>query len=369
LSAEPMCGLKKGLRYSKGGVDLDSRERFLLAAEHKVTDRVPFDIGTHFYMPEVVEGLKKEIGAETIEDIYRFLGIDRRHVEAKYTGPEKYDEEGRLLNLWGIPYVNGNYSAAPSPLAHAQSIDEVESYPWPSVDWFDFSHIEKQCGEYAEYAVSGGFWGPILSRVNMLMGMQNAMIAMYERPEIVKAIAEKIADFFYEGNKRFFEAAREKVDVFLTAEDLGTQRSLLISIDMFREFFFDQHKRMIDAVKPHVKKVMFHSCGSVAKYIPVFIDMGVTILNPVQVAADGMEPADLKQQFGDRICFHGSIDTQYTLPFGSEEDVRREVRDRIRVLGKGGGFVLAPSQDFLPDVPVRNILAMYDEGKKYKPEG
>ena len=345
---------------------MNNKERFLLAADHKETDRVPMDIGNYFPGDQVSKKLMEATGQHTAEGIYRFLGIDRRAVVPEYTGPKRFNEKGIELGIWGIP--NSDNSFLPSDdkvLAKAESVDEVESYSWPSVDWYNFDNIEKQCDEYSEYAVSGGFWGSIRSKCDILLGMQNAMIALYEKPHIVKAIIKKVGDFFYEANTRFFEAANGKIDIFMTAEDLGTQNSILMSVDMFREFYFETHKKLIDLAKKHVKKIMFHSCGSVVSYIPMLIELGADILNPIQLRASGMDPAYLKKSYGQKLCFHGGIDTQFTLPLGSEEDVRKEVRDRIDVMGKNGGYILAPSQDFLPDIPVRNIIAIYDEGRKY----
>jgi uroporphyrinogen decarboxylase len=345
---------------------MNGKERFLAAVDHRETDRIPMDIGNYYPEGLVSRRLMEATGEKIVEGLYKYLGIDRRAVIPEYIRPRRYTEGGVEIGIWGIP--NSENSFLPSEdkiLTNAESIDEVESYSWPSADWYDFESIGKQCDDYSEYAVSGGFWGSIRSKVDMLLGMQNAMIALYERPHIVKAIVKKVGDFFYEANTRFFEAAEGKIDIFMTAEDLGTQNSVLMSVDMFREFYFDQHKRLIDLAKKHVKKIMFHSCGSVVSYIPMLMELGVDILNPIQVRASGMDPGYLKNTYGKKICFHGGIDTQFTLPYGSEEDVRKEVRDRIRIMGENGGYILAPSQDFLSDIPVRNIIAMYDEGRKY----
>ncbi len=346
---------------------MNSKDRFLLAADHKTADRIPMDIGNFFPGDKkLVKDLMAATGQQSIEGILRYLGIDRREVVPRYIGPERFDEKGRELSIWGVPADLGFLSSDEKYLSKAASVDEIESHEWPLADWFDFSNIEEQCDRYSDYAVSGGFWGSLRSKVDSLLGMQNAMIAMYENPDIVKTIVKKAGEFFRKANKRFFEAAKGKIDVFMTAEDLGTQNSILMSIEMFKEFYYDEHKRIIDEARPYVKKIMFHSCGSISKYLPILIDMGVDIINPIQVRASNMDPEYLKDTFGDRLCFHGGIDTQFTLPGGTEEMVRSEVRERIGILGRNGGYILAPSQDFLPDIPVRNIIAMYDEGKRYQ---
>jgi uroporphyrinogen decarboxylase len=106
--------------------------------------------------------------------------------------------------------------------------------------------------------------------------------------------------------------------------------------------------------------VLFHSCGAIREIIPDVIDLGADILNPIQVRAKGMVPAELKKNYGDKLTFHGSVDIQKTLPFGSVEDVRNEVMERIKVLAPGGGFILAPTHNFQPGTPLENILALYE---------
>ena len=119
-------------------------------------------------------------------------------------------------------------------------------------------------------------------------------------------------------------------------------------------------KRLYGLAKRHGLKVMHHSCGSVRKLLPDLIALGVDVLDPVQVRAAGMDAAELKRDFGDRVTFHGSMDTQQTLPAGSPTDVRAEVLDRLRHLAPGGGFILSGSQDYISDIPLENIVAIYD---------
>jgi len=119
-------------------------------------------------------------------------------------------------------------------------------------------------------------------------------------------------------------------------------------------------QRMYNVGKRHGKLVMHHSCGSVADLIPTFMEMGLDILEPIQVGAAGMDAAELARAYGGRLCFHGSIDTQHTLPFGSPEDVRREVRRRVETFRPYGGFTISPSQHMLPEIPTENIVAMYE---------
>jgi len=132
---------------------------------------------------------------------------------------------------------------------------------------------------------------------------------------------------------------------------------------MFREFAAPYLKRLIDICHSGGVQFMLHSCGSIWRLVPEFLAIGVDILDPIQTMAKGMEPERLNEDFGDRISFHGGIDVQSTLPFGSPEDVRAQVRSYLELTGKRGGYILSGSQSLIADIPDENILAMYDENR------
>ncbi len=131
--------------------------------------------------------------------------------------------------------------------------------------------------------------------------------------------------------------------------------------EKWRKLFFGKLKAMCDLGHKYGAKVMLHSCGSTRPIWSGLIEAGVDIYDTVQPEAAQMNPAELKEEFGDRICFHGTISTQRTLPFGSAEDVAEEVRLRIETVGKDGGFIVAPAHNIQPDTPIENILALYEE--------
>jgi uroporphyrinogen decarboxylase len=149
------------------------------------------------------------------------------------------------------------------------------------------------------------------------------------------------------------------------ADDYGTQRGLMMSPQMWRVFFAPHLETLADMAHNEGIKVFLHCCGSSREIIPDLIALGIDILNPIQPQAKGMDPRDLKAHFGNRLCFHGGIDTQKTLPFGSVNDVKEEVIDRLTIFGKEGGYILAPVHTIEPDVPLENILALYEAAKKF----
>jgi len=149
-------------------------------------------------------------------------------------------------------------------------------------------------------------------------------------------------------------------------DDYGTQRGLIMSFEMWDEFYVPCLSKLFGLAKGFGLKVMLHSCGSVNELIPRLIELGMDSLDPIQVRATGMDPESLKSEFGEYVTFHGSLDTQHILPYGTVEDVRLEALRLIEIFGNGGGFILGPSQEFLPDISLENIKAMYDVGKNFR---
>ena len=190
--------------------------------------------------------------------------------------------------------------------------------------------------------------------------MENVLLDMIERPDMAHYLIEKFTAFYCEDINRALEATNRGFDIYCEWSDFGTQRGLLISTRLFREFLAPYLKRMIDLCHSAGVKFMLHSCGAIRDLIDDFIALGVDILDPIQVAARGMEPAGLKRAFGERLAFHGGICTQRTLPFATPQDVRGEVLNRIATLGAGGGYILASSHDISADTPPANVVAMYD---------
>jgi uroporphyrinogen decarboxylase len=317
---------------------LSSKERVLMAINHEETDRVPMD---YWAWQEVNNRLLTQLELKTYDELLDYLGVDIRTVRAGYTGPNDCWEEIRK----------------------AQTVEELEKCKFPNPDHFDCSNIEALCDKYSQYAVMGGAWSPVFCTASALIGMQNLMIKMYDDPDYARLFLEKITDFFYVQSVRTFEAAKGKMDIFFMGDDYGTQLDLMMSAEMWNEFYAQPLKRLFDLGKDFGLKVMLHSCGSVNKIIPRLIELGMDALDPIQVRAAGMKPEDLKSQFGDHITFHGGIDTQHLLPFETADVVRAETRRLIEIFGKGGGYILAPSQEFLPDISNENILAMYEVGR------
>jgi uroporphyrinogen decarboxylase len=318
---------------------LSPKERVLTAMNHEEPDRIPMD---YWAWKEVNDNLQDRLRLNSYDELLEYLGVDLRTIRAPYVGKD---------DLW-------------AGLRHVKTTDDLESCKLPDPDMFDYSNIQHLCDKYSHYAVMGGAWSPIFCTASALIGMEKLMVKMYEDPDFVKLYLEKITDLFYEQSLRVFEAANGKMDIFFMGDDYGTQRGLIMSEKMWDEFYAPQVSRLFSLAKEFGIKVMLHSCGSVNKLIPRLIELGMDALDPIQVRASEMEPEKLKADFGDFITFHGGLDTQHILPFCSVEEVREESRRLIEIFGRGGGYIFAPSQEFLPDIPLDNILAMYDVGRE-----
>ena len=342
---------------------MTSRERVLAAVARQMPDRTPADYKAE---PDVNRRMMDELDVATHDDLLRRLESDVRRLEPSYIGPPfRTFDDGVFEDYWGIrskhlAAAHGSYDMHVwTPVWDAQSVADLERHAWPTPDIFDYSVMRGQCDRYRDYAVM--YEGAdLFTRPGILRNMENLLVDMVERPDMAHHIFGKFADFYVEDITRALETTDRGFDVYCEWSDYGTQRAMLISTAMFREFIAPYLKRLIDVCHAAGVKFMAHSCGAIRPIIPDLIGLGIDILDPIQVTAAGMEPAGLKRDFGDKIAFHGGISTQTTLPFGSPEEVRQAVKDRIATLGAGGGYILASSHDISADTPPANILAMYD---------
>ena len=339
------------------------RQRVLAAASRQRPDRTPADYKAE---PEVNRYMMEHLKVDSYEGLLKRLEVDVRRLEPRYVGPESRQfDDGVFEDYWGIRSKHlkadhGSYDMhVHTPVWDAESVEDLEKHAWPWPDIFDYSVMREQCARYRDYAVM--YEGAdLFTRPCILRNMENVLLDMIERPEMAHYLFDKFASFYCEDVTRALEATGGGFDIYCEWSDYGTQRALLISVPMFREFLAPYLKRMIDVCHRGGVKFMAHSCGAIRPLIPDLIALGVDILDPIQVAAAGMEPAGLKRDFGPQIAFHGGVCTQRTLPFGSPQDVREAVLDRVATLGSGGGYILASSHDISADTPPENIVAMYD---------
>ena len=185
-------------------------------------------------------------------------------------------------------------------------------------------------------------------------------------PDFTHHLLQRLGDFFLEHHRRMFQACDGLIDVAQVTDDLGSQSGPLISLQIFRQFYRPWMQKFIDLCRGFGIRVMHHDDGAIRAFLPDLIEMGINILNPIQWRCPGMDLQGLKRDFGQALCFHGGVDNQQTLPHGTPEEVRAEVRRLIDTLAcDRTGYVLAPCHNLQPVTPIENILAMFDETWNY----
>lgn len=343
------------------------KERVLAAVNHEQPDRPPITI---YVTPEIDKALREYFAPRHYIDVFQ---VDFRHVGPIEGNPVRTPEPGSGIDaydIWGVGYKNvpnnsgGVYlEAYDLTLARMKTMDDVEAHPWPSPDNCDYSVIPEQIERVKDYAVCLGSAGipDIINSVGRGRGMAQVLIDIITEDEVGISIIDKRVDYYYEWCKRSLEAGGGKIDILCIGEDLGTQKGPTMSPETFDSFFRPRIEKFIRLAHDYGAKAMMHSCGSTRLLQPRLIDMGLDILDAVQPEPEGMNPEELKKEFGDRLTYCGMISTQQTLPHGTVEECRAEARHRIDVIGRGGGYIFAPAHCIQPDTPLENVLAIYEE--------
>lgn len=352
------------------------RERILAAIDRTSVDRIPAD---YWGTDEVTAALMRHFGVSDASQLWRKLNIDKIiNVGPQHTGPVLDGGDGSRRDYWGVgykpqPYGSGAgacdgvyYEMCHHPIGHLKTIEEIKAaYEWPRADWFDFSGVARECDKYPDYAIEAGYIAPFYM-FNNIRGLEQSLIDLAADEELSRYIIDKVCSFLYDYHERLFEAGRGRIDITQVTDDFGSQTGLLISIDMFRKYFKPHYKRFIKLARDFGIKVFHHDDGAMRPLIPELIELGIDILNPIQSTCPGMDRSELKREFGGRLCFHGGVDNQKVLPFGTVDEVRQEVIDCLDQLGSDGtGYILAPCHNIQPNTPIENILAMYEVAHEY----
>lgn len=371
------------------------RERVWKAINHQEPDRVPLDLGGGTSSTIMIEGydrLKEYLGvtgetkimnkafqlARLDEAVMQKLGSDTRPLTAKpprnWTAPPS--KPGTFMDMWGVTRRQVTYGDnwiywefADHPLANA-TISDLDHYPWP--DPLDPGFTEgleqevKRLYYETPYAImaDGGFKS-FWEQAYFMRGLEQTLMDLIENPEFVCALLDKLLEINLAGTGRFLDIAGPYIQVIRSGDDLASQTAPLMSPATYRAILKPYYKKYYDFVRSKTDaKIFFHTDGNIIPLMDDLIEIGVEIINPVQVSAL-IETSELKARYGDKMVFWGAIDTQRVLPLGSVEDVRAEVRKRIHDLAPGGGYVLASVHNMQPDVPPENILAMADACREY----
>jgi len=374
---------------------MTSRQRLLTALDHQVPDRVPIDLGgnqTGIHKNAYAAllrhlGLQEEFKimdavqqlAAPSETVLQRLRVDTRYIAAGpgsawKGGVTRNQRNGRYWEdlvdefgvRWSMPDDAPYYmDITLHPLAEARTAD-LAGYPWPKGDDpARFAGLRDRAlalRKETPYAVVSGISGVVYETCWYLRGLEQWFCDLKTDPEFCAALLDQTLKFWLDWFRMFLDEVGDVVDVIMIGDDLAGQNGPLFSPDIYRRLVKPRHKQLVQYIRSRTSaKIWYHTCGACADFIPDLLDNGIDILNPVQVSARNMDPAVLKQRFGDRLCFWGGgVDAQHILPAGTPDQVAENVRRNMQALMPGGGYVFNNVHNIQGEVPPENVLAMFD---------
>lgn len=372
---------------------MNSRERVLAAINHQTPDRPPRDIGsttTTGINIEAYTALKKHLGLSN-PDHYEFLsaralvarvedeiidrfGLDVLPIISKQTGIAPVLDENRAYSdRWGVertlPEDGGHFYVSKPPLANVERVSDLSQYKWPEpvTDFSELGDQAKYLYETTDKALVLNLSIGFLHQAQFMRGYDNWLMDLASEPALAEAYMDRAIEIWIEEAENAMAACKGYAHIVTYTDDIAFQNSPMMSMRMYRKLIKQRQRRIFDCLKKSDMKVFYHSCGSLVTMLDDFIEMGVDILNPVQVTAKGMgETAELKRRWGNDIVFWGAIDTQNVLPHGTPEDVRTETFKRLDDLSPNGGYVLACVHDIQAEVNPANVCALFDAADEWQ---
>lgn len=373
---------------------MTSRQRMKAALSFQKPDRPPADLGstpntsitriayknlrTHLGLPTDKEPRIVSQGMQVVEveeDLLERLKIDTRGVFAHPpdNNRAKTLDDGKKIDEWGLVYrpaiIDGElhyYDVVESSLAFAETAKDIETFDWHDpLDPGRTRGLKEETAALRSSTESAlvGHMGDtaIFQQCCLIRGMEQLFVDLMVNKELAHTLLSTVTEIQSKKMERYLEAVGEYLDVVAIGDDLAQQAGPLISPALFREMVKPYLAKYAALIKSKTDAPLhLHSCGSVVELLDDLIEIGIDIINPVQVSARDMAPEQLLRRFGGRICFWGGIDTQHLLPRGTPEEVRAEVRRVAGILGQNGGYVLDSVHNIQPDVPPENIVAMYE---------
>jgi uroporphyrinogen decarboxylase len=376
------------------------RERVSLALNYEEPDRIPIDLG----------GFQTGIHRVAYQDLIAHLGLEEEppildpvqqlvspseavlqqfHCDVRYIGANapaglngsivQNVRDGRLWHdladefgvVWSMPDDQGLYmDISHHPLAEA-TIDDLDDYPWPDgTDPTRFEGLRERALDMCQntpYALSSTICGVSYETCWYMRGLERWFMDMLDNRAFCEALIDRTSGYWVDWMAGFLGEVGDLLDVIMIGDDLTGQHGPLFSPKFYRSVVRPRQQRVIDAIKRHTKaKIWYHTCGDCSAYIPDFIEMGIDILNPVQIGTRGMDPQKLKDKWGRDIVFWGGgIDSQHILPFATPDEVRQHVRENVEVFKPGGGYVFNNVHNIQAGVPPENIVAMYEAAYEF----
>lgn len=366
------------------------RERVIAALEHREPDRLPMDLGTARFTGMVLGGyknLRARLGfgapGAIVDRMQQVVTVDERVLEhldvdarAVSQGPP---DQVRDIDLdaetwrdeWGVerrkPAGCHYYELSRCPLAGNITATDIARFPWPDPsDPGRYRKLREQALRLrqTDYAVMYNARYNLVHQAQYSRGFEDWFLDLGQDHDLFLALMDAIVEIMIEWNRLAFDQLGDLIDIVAFGDDIGQQDRPVCSVPLYRKLIRPYQERIVESIRSQTRaRILYHTCGSVYRYMEDFIDIGIDAINPVQVTARNMEPERLKREFGGRIAFWGGIDSQHVLPHGSPSEVRAEVLRMFDIMGPGGGYVLSAVHNIQPDVPPDNILAMFEAGR------
>jgi len=348
---------------------MNSKERVLTSLNHQEPDRVPINfVGSN---SDIERRLKEHFGLKSDDNdgLREALNVDFRQLGLPYTGPRLHAQiEGLEVDpQWGIrtkwvENESGGYlDYCDFPLKEA-TLEMMQKYPMPSPDDFDYDAILAQCEKYSEYCVIYGSpgLGDIINTTGMLRGMEQILIDLITDDPAGLEFIERRTATQVEMLSRVLEKAKGKIDLIWIGEDLGTQQSPMIGMDVFKKHIRANHQRIVDVATSYDLPTMIHSCGSSSWAFNDFIEMGIKVVDTLQPEAANMSPSYLKETFGEKLCFNGCISTAGPMAYGTTQETVDNIKEVFEIMKPGGGYFMSPTHMLQDNSPTQNVLAAYE---------
>ena len=379
---------------------MNSRERVITALDHREPDRVPVDLGSTAVT---------SIAISTYAELRDYLGLPRKPITTLETVQQIAAVDDDVLELFGVDVLpvlsnppagyqpvfvdeggggdsfkdefgatlrrpNGcfYYDWQEFPLGKP-SIEALRQMPWPDPADPARYRALRQRVEALRAGSDKALFGmapcghDLFNQLLRVRGMEDGLMDLVANPEFAEAFLDRLTDTIIIAQGHFLDEVGDLIDVHFTADDLSGQTRPLISPTVYRRMIKPRWARIIQAIKARTKaRIFYHGCGAIGPFLSDLIEIGVEIINPVQVSAAGMDTAELKKKCGNHLSFWGGgCDTQRVLNLGQPEEVRQEVRRRIADLAPGGGFVFNPVHNIQPHVPPANVAAMFQAAREF----
>ena len=363
------------------------RERVLAALDHREPDRVPIDFGGYPGATSIniraYEKLKKYLNIDVNKEI--MIGsvtmftadiddriLDRFGIDTQYAMPSMrlstFNNPETFQDKWKVTWQKtgaSTYAPVKGPFYKEKgTLAELKNFEWPQPgEMVDIKQLKAKVArlrQKSDRALIAKLPMGIVTLAQILRGLEDWLTDLYVNRDFCEALLDRCSYLWMDAAKPIVEAIGDQVDIFVWGDDYGFQNGPMLSPEMFREIVRFRNKRMLDLVKTKSNaKILLHCCGSVYLYLEDFVQMGIDALNPIQVSAKDMDAVRIKEEFGDQLTLWGAVGIDDLIKEPPKK-VKEMVKRRIDELGKGGGYVLSATHNLLTDVPVENIVAMFE---------